>query len=230
MTDPLILCICPTNDTYREYLPRAVRSFQSQTYENKRLLIWDTSSGDPERLLGGHLLHHLPCEIAHTVGGLRNDAIEYASLRWSIDYIAHFDADDWSHPDRLRFQIQTLRASSKQVTGFYEMAVWDSRKKEPWIYQHERNDYGTGTSYFYKFETWQRVHFPERTPEDLKWRLDVGLENILTVSGFTPERVPLLIQDIHGKNGGARLVTSSPRYRRANDREAHNIREIMANA
>jgi glycosyltransferase involved in cell wall biosynthesis len=90
-----------------------LKSFREQTYRNRRLLIWDTSTKEAD-------LRDLPtmndppfiqcvrsAPLGFSIGTLRNYANQYASKDLS-DIIAHWDSDDWSHPNRLAEQVELL--------------------------------------------------------------------------------------------------------------------------
>ena len=224
--EPLIWCICPTTDKYRDFLPRAIESFRAQPYGYKRLLVWDTSEGNTPYIGQSPLIsHRLPAEIAHTVGGLRNDAIE--SIIHEADYIAHFDVDDVSSPDRLSVQLAHIQKTGKLLTGFYNMPLHDAKNEKTWIYANEDHRYALGTSLFYRREAWERVKFPDQTPEDNKWRKDVGLDNCESQSCFRSDGSPIMVQTVHGGNASARIYPSSARYSPATAEQSRIVREML---
>ena len=80
------------------------------------------------------------------------------------EVIAHWDDDDWSHPQRLAEQIEILNTGA-QVTGYFAMP-FDGPGDQAWMYQsHEQ--YALGTSLTYRKSWWQKHRFPaEQIGED----------------------------------------------------------------
>jgi len=97
-------------------------------------------------------IHHIHLESACNIGEKRN----YACSRASGEIIAHFDDDDWSHPDRLMDQYCRLRDSAKAVTGYYSMEF--TGYGERWLFTGNRQ-WALGTSLFYRRDWWERHPF-----------------------------------------------------------------------
>ncbi|MBW2172753.1 MAG: glycosyltransferase, partial [Deltaproteobacteria bacterium] len=91
----------------------AVKSFLSQTWRCKELLIINHSLGMAHeyRIMDTNAFHHRPGESSRvssvrelmvkrpeTLGDLRNMALDAAAGNW----IAPWDDDDWSHPERIK--------------------------------------------------------------------------------------------------------------------------------
>ncbi len=83
-----------------------------------------------------------------SVGQMRNTGCEAARG----DVIAHFDDDDFSHPERLADQIPRLNGA--QVTGYHTMRFTDGVKW--WLY-HSSANFALGTSLVYR-KTWWDYH------------------------------------------------------------------------
>jgi cellulose synthase/poly-beta-1,6-N-acetylglucosamine synthase-like glycosyltransferase len=161
-----------------EMTAQAVRCFEAQTYPNRRLIIFDTSTGNITRYRGQ--FQH--CEIGgsqKTVGELRNAANALSSE----DILVHFDSDDWSHPNRIAEQVALLQSSGADVVGYNRMLFADCRvfgfdsdkmsvvdededsisigtgnlisTPEAWLYTGEI----LGTSLCYRRATWERTPF-----------------------------------------------------------------------
>ena len=225
--DPLIFCILPCHN--HDTIARAVNSFRSQTYRNKRLIIWDNSENRP-----WHYTMDLPDNESCvedvsglTVGDYRNHCIEWALEHRDIDYISHYDHDDVSGPDRLILQLAHIQKTGKLLTGFYDMAMYDVKNDKTWIYSNEDHRYALGTSLFYRREAWERVKFPDLTPEDNKWRKEVGLDNCESRSGFREDGSPIMVQTVHGGNASARIFPSSHRYKTPTAEQDRQIRELL---
>ena len=179
MTEPSVCAIMLTAN--RSAMARqAVECFRRQTYESKRLLIWDTGKTgelnfEPYQKFG--LINHelaLSREIApRAIGTLRNEAAKHA---YGYDILIHWDDDDYSHPNRISEQVALLQSSGADVVGYREMLFWRTvicgcdlaqddcprcgYKSEAWLYaNNDRAGYAVGTSLCYWRRTWERKPF-----------------------------------------------------------------------
>lgn len=131
---PYVTCIMLANGR-PEMVARAVRCFHEQTYERKRLVIWNTGK---DQLWKEYINPRVWVPQAATeafagasVGVLRNAANKYAlpyhttNSAWPR-IVAHWDSDDWSHPMRLEEQVMHLQASGAPCVGYNKMLFWDS--------------------------------------------------------------------------------------------------------
>jgi len=202
---------------------RAVASFNAQTYENKKLLIWDTGElnddfDDEVRV------YHIPApQNGRTIGALRNDALGF----WTeYDIAVTWDSDDWSHPNRIAEQVAHLQASGADVVGYNELLFWRTRIMiddrsmpdgygEAWLYKHRTNAPGTSLCYWRK--TWERKPFPDLPKpsrgdgEDWHWLKGLNVATVpcframdgAQLAGEPKEDIecePRLIASIHGGN------------------------------
>ena len=83
----------------------------------------------------------------------RNFGVENA--RGSV--IAHWDDDDWSHPDRIRSQVDLL-TEDIAVTGYRDM-VFQIDGIAAWEYAGAHG-FALGTSLMYRKSWWARNKFP----------------------------------------------------------------------
>ncbi len=110
-----------------EMVARAVKSFRAQTYERKRLLIWDTTPivhGIGHTDLDAGIYH---CDVptqGESIGALRNKANGTVRDSQGGDLIVHWDSDDWSHPNRIAEQVALLQSSGAECVGYSEMMFW----------------------------------------------------------------------------------------------------------
>jgi hypothetical protein len=145
--------------------------------------------------------------------------------------IVHFDWDDISAPLRLQRQLEHIQKTGKLVTGFYDMPMYDAKNDKVWIYANPHKEhYSLGNCLFYKREAWERVKFPDITPEDNLWRKNIGGENIESRSVFEEDGTPLMIQVIHGGNASASIIRSSTYYKEPSEAQEKAIRELLASA
>jgi glycosyltransferase involved in cell wall biosynthesis len=124
---PRILCVMLASGR-QEMVDRAVRSFYSQTYLDKRLLVFDT--GDEPLRLPPHgreisYVRASPPTRRLSIGALRNAANEQAGSH-GAKVVAHWDSDDWSHPERLADQLALLEATGVEAVGYRELPFWDT--------------------------------------------------------------------------------------------------------
>lgn len=173
-----------------EMVARAIRCFLAQTYERKRLLIWDST---PDLICCDQTEHdgvfHIPaaglefpydpgCRVL-TIGELRNAANDF----WTeYPIIAHWDSDDWSHPRRLEEQVELLERSGKECVGYNEMLFWQTpvilhetggrrsgdfemavKRGEAWLYRLPLPGYALGTSLLYWRKAWERNPFEDKS-------------------------------------------------------------------
>lgn len=182
MSNPSVACVMLTRDRGGMNY-RALRSFRSQTYENKGLLILDT--GDPSWAVNARFreneTHWAVKESGMSIGELRNYANEYVTT-WPIgstDIFAHWDSDDWSHPNRLAEQVALLQATGADCVGYNTAVFWDERRMPlseipgwalndgcvemirgaAWLYTNPMPTYAIGASLMYWRTTWERRTF-----------------------------------------------------------------------
>jgi glycosyltransferase involved in cell wall biosynthesis len=188
-----------------------LKSFRSQTYRNKRLLICDNGT---EPLTDIRLMDWEQCvwepRRSRLIGALRNEA-NLAACEGADppDIIAHWDSDDWSHPYRLVEQVALLYNSNPrdnpiagevEAVSYYDMLFWDSTPGQfcgAWLYRSPNVLCPIGTSLMYRRKTWERRPFANRhVGEDLEWWS--GVRGVM-MSSLQP-REPRMIAAIHGAN------------------------------
>jgi hypothetical protein len=117
---PLVSCIMPTTGDRRHLLPQAIRCFQRQSYPNMELVIVCDGEDDMADLIpcDDERIHYFyRGRERHTHGATLNLACERAIG----EFIAHFDDDDWSHPDRLSFEVGALMAEGVDICSFSQL-------------------------------------------------------------------------------------------------------------
>lgn len=194
---------------------QAVEAFRRQTYQNKKLLVWNSGTQlHDEGLTGPDQWQVRSTNPAgDTIGQLRNSAIRYAleQIRYA-EIIVTFDDDDISHPNRIAEQIQLLQSSGADVVGYSEALFW----REPflgapggpgqaWRYTSRNANKPLGTSLCYWRRTWERKPFQATSHgEDDKFL--AGLK-VLSLSSrdcdwseLSPEGHPRMVCRIHPGN------------------------------
>lgn len=209
MNNPTVACICLTRDR-PEMLKRAVTSFRAQTYERKLMIIVDTGE-QPCGIEEEDNLWIPPFELkggrSATIGYLRNMANKYAAHHYTTspaisEIFAHFDDDDWSHPNRLTEQVALLEASGAECVGYNSMLFWDTRGcgssicnhgicDKSWLYRAINPKHILGTSLMYHRSVWERQPF-----DDVSHGEDTGFVKKLNVLGVSSLQDPQDLQPL----------------------------------
>ena len=207
--EPTVCAVCITADR-PELTREAVACFEAQTYQAKRLVIYDTSKAAGEIVrYRGHFQHVVVGGSQQTIGDLRNSANAFAS---ADEVIVHWDSDEHSHPNRIAEQVALLQSSGADAVGYREMLFWreDSSAEcicpdepcphnspgEAWLYSNPDPRYCLGTSLCYWRKTWERKPF-DATSQGEDIRFCTGLKCV-GVSSFLGE--PRMVARIHGGN------------------------------
>jgi glycosyltransferase involved in cell wall biosynthesis len=157
----LISCLCPTRDR-RPYIPLAIRAFQNQTYPNRELLILDDGDDPVLDLIPNdpRIVYTRGAQPPRTLGAKLNAL----ALTAHGQICCNWDDDDWSSPDRLAHQYQTLIRSQKQVTGFNAIFYWDTTTSRAHIWRWWGSKlYSCGSSHFYFTDWILRNPMPDKT-------------------------------------------------------------------
>jgi glycosyltransferase involved in cell wall biosynthesis len=131
---PLISCLCVTRDKV-PLLKRAMRSFQDQTYGNRELVIVYEDDDLATRQFLDHisdstiLKTEVPISPKLTLGELRNLGIQ----RCNGEYFCQWDDDDWSHNNRLTFQMDVIKKSELPACIMIHWLVYDVTENQAYI-------------------------------------------------------------------------------------------------
>ena len=209
-----------------EMAKRAVASFRAQTYGNKLLLIYDTSTVEisdnfPEDWYEDDLIQLAESNSKNhhgsdkSIGYLRNRACACACAAHAPNVFIHWDDDDYSHPNRISEQVALLQSSGADCVGYRDMLFWrqtDRRSRlgphanvhEAWLFTGPFQRYVLGTSLCYWRKTWERRPFlNENQGVEEKWCVDLA---VASTSCFPHEQDrgqsfdPRMIASIHGGN------------------------------
>jgi len=214
---------------------RAIRSWHSQTYRNKLLIVLDNGAPDLRLRIpsaeGIKVAVLPPAPQPLSIGELRNVAAAL-SVRGAMDaeVIAHWDSDDWSHPERLTEQVAFLQSSGAAAVGYREMLFWQCQEGEParsgeaWLYFGRHPQTCIGTSLMYWRKTWAKHPFPDaNTGEDMRWLMTVkaAAQTAMPIYGGNPDdrsRIwPRMIAHIHGGNTSSRIIPGAKEWQRARE-------------
>lgn len=171
MSDPKVVAVMLIADR-KELGEKAVACFRAQTYQNKRLIIFDTGKEAFRQEFQTGLPESWWWEESHgrTIGELRNRAAEIPPAL-DADIIVHWDSDDWSHPQRIEEQVELLKDGSAGCVGYSDMLFWRTfqptiqqltvgvpRPSEAWLWRGAQNR-PIGTSLCYWRWIWEAHPF-----------------------------------------------------------------------
>ena len=190
--------LCLTRDR-RRWLPRAIRSFQQQAYDNREMLILasgesvrDLIPDDSRIWLVDNVQEDMP------IGEKRNLGCSMIKT----DVVAVWDDDDWSEPGRLGDQIARLQQTGKAVTGYHTMKFTDGSRW--WQYQGWPA-FAVGTSLCFLRSWWEAHRFrPQHIGEDYEFVVESFSKRQFIAAGD----LNLMFASIHDSN-------TSPRDRKA---------------
>lgn len=191
-----------------ELVQRAIRCFRAQTYENKRLLIYD--SGDVQAVYPEYwpIVDYVraSCRNGQTIGELRNAANRIAE-KDGAEIIIHWDSDDWSAPTRIQEQVTVLRIQEQIVglpgmlpipcIGMNRMRFWREQEREAWFYSNPNPNYALGTSLCYWTRFWAENLFTANHGEESEFSHWLRLN---VVNGNAGALDNLMVASIHSGN------------------------------
>ncbi len=101
----LVSCLMVTRNR-RALALRAIHSFLDQTWEDRELIIIDDSDEEWSAHLPAdpRIHYHYSKPTSATLGEMRNRSLEKARGKWWVQW----DDDDWSHPERIERQVESL--------------------------------------------------------------------------------------------------------------------------
>jgi len=241
VSDPLVCAVCLTKDR-PAMLQRAIWCFRSQTYDNKRLLIYDNGTRCAESKAARDVVHIKIATGSYTIGMLRNAANGRAQKYFQSAILMHWDDDDWSAPTRMAEQVAALQSGEYDAMGYSDMLFWyegwvfndkkesheaHERGGQAWLYTapHQKEDTVLGTSLAYWRETWERKSFKD-TSRGEDWHFYSGLR-VKQLSGIIgPDGNPAMVASIHGGNECSVVIPGHEQWKRL-PRWDERLREIM---
>lgn len=131
---PLISCLCVTRGRTK-LLERAIGSFRDQTYPWRELVVVyegdDADTAGFMDAIGDDNIRTIeaPPSPGLTLGELRNISVNECRG----EYFCQWDDDDWSHPERLSFQMDVIRKSGLQASILMHWLVFDDASKKAYV-------------------------------------------------------------------------------------------------
>ena len=162
---PFVSCIMPTTGDRRCFLPQAIKFVQRQTYSNLEVVIVCDGEDDVSDLIPGsdqRIRYFYLGRDRRTMGTKYNLACERAKG----DLMAHFDDDDWSHPDRLSSQVSALLAEDAEVCGISQLLFFEMNTGATWLcrtpsllHSSLYHELPFGATYLYRRSYWSSSPF-----------------------------------------------------------------------
>ncbi len=126
------------------------------------------------------------------------------------EFIAHWDDDDWSAPNRLSAQVAHLQAADADACGARELLHYRPRSGDAWLYRYPAKEraWVAGCTLLYRRSAWAQHAFPA---------IDVGEDNAF-VWALPPGKIAAIpdltfyVAILHAGNTGRKKL-SDPRWR-----------------
>lgn len=136
---PLVSAILPIADGGRIQLAlRSLASFFGQSYKNKEIIIVNATG---QRILSPEVGRGVEVFVPQglSVGEMRNEGITHAAGEW----LAQWDDDDWSHPDRIVHQMAHRRAGHCVMLRYQTRVLRTTRESRTGVTNHPDGARGT---------------------------------------------------------------------------------------
>jgi len=157
MNLPLVSCIMPTQNR-RRWVAHSLEMFARQTYPNRELIVLDDGQESIVDLTVG-----LPgvryAKLAQKInlGAKRNECVRRANS----SLIAHWDDDDWQHPERLQKQVDAMQSTAADVCGtdsalYFYTPTQTARR---YVYPRTLPPFVLGNTFMYFRSYWEKRHF-----------------------------------------------------------------------
>lgn len=111
-------------------LARALKNFISQSYENKYLIVVCNAEMKLQKsLVEDYKLSNLQVVFQDASSPI-NKKIYFSKFLMNLDYqyICVWDENEWSHPDRISHQVQSLKTSRKSISVILHPVIYNSKR------------------------------------------------------------------------------------------------------
>ena len=140
-TNPLISVVMPVYNA-DQYVAESIRSILDQTYKNFEFIIVDDASNDStSRIINDFKKNDKRIILITNKGNLGvTKSLNIALAKASGKYVVRMDADDWSYPERFKFQVELMEKNPEVVVSGSYVEVCDSNLKTKYVRKYHRND------------------------------------------------------------------------------------------
>lgn len=153
LLDQGVTCLCITRNR-RSWLTKAIACYLAQSYEARELLIVADGVDVRDLVPDREDIRLIHVEEGRRIGEKRNYGCGLARGK----FIAHWDDDDYSAPDRLSEQVASLQNAGKAVAGYWSMHLTDGQRW--WFFNFNGPEFAIGTSLLYERSWWAAHQFP----------------------------------------------------------------------
>lgn len=151
-TPDLVTCVMATMPGRPDWTPSAIDCFFAQTYDQRELLI----ISEPGAPLSPAILAAARDPRVHWLTPGRKitpgEKLNLGTLIARGAYVANWDDDDWSAPDRIETQYRILTETGADVTALRSMLFWDVSTCQGYRFDAFDRRGGVGTSLFWRRE------------------------------------------------------------------------------
>jgi glycosyltransferase involved in cell wall biosynthesis len=188
----LVSCICATHDR-RQLIPDAIAAFQAQTLIDSDLIVVDDGEDSVFDLVpSSGRYRYVQVDGKRHFCALRDVGMAFVKGR----YVAVWDDDDLSHPERLAVQVAALEESGRQLCLLASSVVRQESPPEEWVYTPS-DPFRLDNSAVFLRTVGFRFHRGGKSPyEGLRSLRAQFARSVTTIVG----RPELLITRRHGSN------------------------------
>lgn len=187
---PLVSCVMPTTESRAGFFRAALDCFLKQSYPNKELIIVSDAYKRFTESRESNIRFYVEKSLMN-LGAKRN----YINGLALGPFIAHWDDDDYSAPDRLEDQMARLAETRKPITGYAPLLYWDMVSNNAKTFEQIGGGYVCGNSLLYRIEVWHLYPFPDlQVASDTPW-INAHLNEIAVSRDQTK-----IISRIHRRN------------------------------
>jgi len=164
---PLVSCLMPTYNR-REFIPRALRNFASQTYPDLELIVVDDGSD-----LIADLIPRDDLRISYFWSDQKANHGEKMNIAAGFadgDYCCVWDDDDCYAPDRVSRQITPLVGTEKIVSGTSSLYYYKHGGQQAYIYDYPTQPAPWIGAIAFRRDYWEHNEFDDlRSGADFTW-------------------------------------------------------------
>lgn len=138
---PLVSVIMPVYNA-KQYIKQAIESILNQTYQKFEFIIVDDASTDStSKILKDFKKRDKRITLIKNKVNLGvTKSLNVAVARSLGDYIIRMDADDWSYPDRFKFQVELMKKKPAVVVSGSYVEICNSKLKTKYIRKYHLSD------------------------------------------------------------------------------------------